>query len=239
MNRKEFERLLQGLQQFANLGDSVEDFQRFSQAWPDFFPASFRSWKEPTLTLDWFDGSHGLVLAVRNFLRVVWRTGSVRDLSLLLGVGRHAERVLVERERPNPMDEMLSRSTEDEMLGASTEALYEAMKRAPDGYFADLPTVYPDWQRGEFHYEPRNNFQKAVHLLWRQSWRAKVCRRCRSYFVADKPAQLYCSVACFSEEKKERGRVWWREHGDEWRADDQKGKRSRKTGSKSSRRTKR
>jgi hypothetical protein len=230
MERKESERLLQGLQQFANLGDSVEDFQRLSEAWRDFFPVLMRNWRESTLTLAWSEQTRPLVLAMRDLLRSVWRTGSKRDLALLLGFGRDAHQIMNERSTPDALDQM---------LGTPTLRLCEAMKQIPSEYIPDFVEAYADWGRGEFQYEPKNSFQKALHLLWRQSWRAKSCWRCRKYFVGDKPAQMYCSVKCYSAEKKERGRTWWSEHGEAWRAKRQKGKSRAISKSKPPRRTKR
>lgn len=223
------ERLIQGLQEFANLGDSVEDFQHFSKAWPDFFPVVMRS-KDAALTLTWCENSRPLVLAVRDTLRAVWRGGSELDLALLLGFGRDADRLLKERQPPVALDRM---------LGVPTVALYEAMKQIPTEYIAELPRAIANWEKGKFQYEPVNNFQRAVELLWRQSWRAKRCSRCLKYFVADKPATRYCSPKCYGEEKKERGQTWWNEHGEAWRAERLKNESKNKTRATSSRRTKR
>lgn len=227
MGRKESERLLQGLQSFANLGDSVAEFWSFSKQWPDFFPVTFHSVEEPPKTLTWSQDSHGLVLAFRDMLRHVWGTGSERALAFLLGVDRDAHALINSRSRPQALDQM---------LGYPTVAFWNAMKQLPNEFVADLTEVRPDWQRGEFQYRPKNNFQAAIYLLWRQSWRAKSCRWCRKYFVADKPAQMYCSVECAGAEKKERGRAWWKGHGKKWRAKRLKAKP--KGNRKSPRRTK-
>jgi hypothetical protein len=228
MQRKESERLLQGLQNFANLGDSITEFWGFSNQWPDFFPVKFRSVEEPSETLTWSQDSHGLVLAYRDMLRHVWGTGSERVLALLLGVDRDAHALINSRSQPRALDRM---------LGYPTVDLWTAMNQIPKQFVADLTEVSPHWQRGEFRYEPKNDFQKALYLLWRQSWRAKSCRTCHKYFVADKPGQMYCSIECSIAQKQARDRAWWREHGEKWRANrsQPKPKRNRESSRRSNR----
>src|SRR5262249_16058046 len=70
------------------------------------------------------------------------------------------------------------------------------------------------WRTGTFRYEPATEFQAAVHMLFRQSWRAKVCPRCGRHFIGDKPAQSYCSSACYGSVKRDRDLQHWRTVGD-------------------------
>jgi hypothetical protein len=93
-----------------------------------------------------------------------------------------------------------------------------------------LASPLPDWATGQFEYRPACDFQRALHLLFRNSWRAKVCARCRKCFVADKPAQLYCGSECYEHIKLLRSRVWWRERGASWRAEQRTKKSHRKRG---------
>lgn len=88
--------------------------------------------------------------------------------------------------------------------------------------------VNVDWQRGQFVYEPRTDFQKALYGLFLQSSRAKICGNpnCPApYFIAKKVIQRYCSDKCAEVFQQEWKRKWWAEHGDEWRRSRMKAKR--------------
>ncbi len=82
-----------------------------------------------------------------------------------------------------------------------------------------LPRAKPlaNWKTGMFDYQPACDFQRAVHLLFKQSWRAMVCGRCDKSFVADHPKQVYCGTACSNKAKLLRSKTWWERHGREWR----------------------
>lgn len=67
-----------------------------------------------------------------------------------------------------------------------------------------------DWQHGEITYQFETQFQEALYLLMRESWRAKVCPSCGKYFIADKPAQRHCSSACYGDMKRKRAMEWQR-----------------------------
>jgi hypothetical protein len=94
-----------------------------------------------------------------------------------------------------------------------------------------------DWRTGHFVYQPVRDFQSAVYALWKESWRAKLCRRCSRYFIAGKPAQNFCSPECAGAAKRERNRGWWTSHGKDWRKErqsreEQSSRESGKEGSK-------
>ena len=90
------------------------------------------------------------------------------------------------------------------------------------------PQVSVDWQRSQFIYEPRTDFQRALYSFFRQSARAKICGNLNCpapYFIAKKAVQRYCSDKCAEVFQKEWKRRWWAEHGDEWRHSRTKAKR--------------
>jgi hypothetical protein len=93
-----------------------------------------------------------------------------------------------------------------------------------------LASPLPEWTTGRFEYQPACDFQRALHLLFRNSWRAKVCAWCRRCFVADKPAQLYCGTGCYERIKRLRNLDWWRKNGAGWRAKQRAKKSHRKRG---------
>jgi hypothetical protein len=70
-------------------------------------------------------------------------------------------------------------------------------------------------------------YQRAVMFLGIESWRARFCF-CGRRFVADKPGRKFCSDRCFIESRKHSRRAWWREHGEDWRADRAKPRGKRK-----------
>jgi hypothetical protein len=83
----------------------------------------------------------------------------------------------------------------------------------------------PIWHTSRFEYRPRVVFQQILYELWKQSWRARRCPRCRRYFVADRPARLYCSRDCGSTERAVRNADYWREHKEKINAARRKGNR--------------
>ena len=93
-------------------------------------------------------------------------------------------------------------------------------------------TVVPAWGKSQFEYVAVNDFQKAVYTLLLESWRAKICRRCKRYFIAEKNAQAFCSTACSGGNKRDRGLRYWRETGARRRAAKKHGSRPPKKGVK-------
>jgi len=84
------------------------------------------------------------------------------------------------------------------------------------GEWAWPPQITVDWQRSEFVYLPRTEFQRAVYALFRQSSLAKLCANpdCLTrYFIAGKAAQRYCSDACAKVFQREWKRRWWKKQG--------------------------
>jgi hypothetical protein len=80
-------------------------------------------------------------------------------------------------------------------------------------YCTGRSQVLPEWRKGRFEFVPTGDFQSSVYVLLSESWRAKVCRRCERYFIADKPAQVFCSPDCSNKNKHEGGRRYWHEKG--------------------------
>jgi hypothetical protein len=74
-----------------------------------------------------------------------------------------------------------------------------------------------DWQTGSTRYHGGCDFQRALYLLYRESWRAKVCEVCEATFIAKRAAQKYCSTDCSESVQRQVKRQWWQEHGEEWR----------------------
>jgi hypothetical protein len=78
---------------------------------------------------------------------------------------------------------------------------------------------YLDWCDGAFCYIGACDFQRALYLLFRESWRARVCerRKCKRKFIARRAAQKYCSTDCSDHVQQQLKLKWWAEHGEKWR----------------------
>jgi len=87
-----------------------------------------------------------------------------------------------------------------------------------------------DWDEGVFTYEGACNFQRALYLLFRESWRARVCEKCDAKFIARRAAQKYCTTDCSEEMQRELKLKWWDKHGEAWR----KGRKTLKSQKKGS-----
>ena len=88
-----------------------------------------------------------------------------------------------------------------------------------------------DWTTGRIRYRGACDFQRALYLLYRESWRARVCERCDACFIAKREGQRYCSTDCSEATQREVKRKWWADHGKAWREKRSKAK-SKKEGSK-------
>lgn len=74
------------------------------------------------------------------------------------------------------------------------------------------------WGMGDFSLVPHNDFQRAFYLLFRQNWRARVCPRCKMFFVARKPKQIFCGTGCSAGNRLASKRKWWNRVGAKRRA---------------------
>jgi hypothetical protein len=83
---------------------------------------------------------------------------------------------------------------------------------------ASIPAeFFVDWDEGVFRYRGACDFQRALYLLFRESWRARVCEKCLTKFIARRAAQKYCSTDCSENMQRELKQKWWAEHGQTWR----------------------
>jgi hypothetical protein len=118
------------------------------------------------------------------------------------------------------------------LLGLSVEAWKPVEEIPRAAQIHRIPAQFlADWDEGTFQYRGLCHFQRALFLLFRESWRARVCEKCGYKFVARRVAQRYCSRECSESMQKENKRKWWNEHGEEWRKQRMKSKR-RKAGGK-------
>jgi ribosomal protein L37AE/L43A len=74
-----------------------------------------------------------------------------------------------------------------------------------------MPPGHPevDGISGKIRWEFGCEFQRSVHALMEQRWRAMICPTCGKFFVADKPAQKLCSIPCYGEAKRKHALDRW------------------------------
>lgn len=218
---KEKERLLLALEGFVNMGDSLEDFLAFGKQNTGFFPieilddassshdplpppsvqgTQFTEQGEKNIwskVLSWDPACHTLARFYRNTLRDVWSPGRMGKAS----VGNTF---------------LLLLAIDSPGLYAPWQAAFEVIREAyprADVIGGGFSLLFADWRTGTFEYQPENDFQRAVFVLFREGWRAKVCARCSRCFIASKPMQTYCSPECFHRAKRDRNRIWWNKDG--------------------------
>jgi hypothetical protein len=136
-------------------------------------------------------GSRPNIFGYPYWLNRIWRGGeTVPYLHILLGIVPTPER-------------------RDEGTLEETWA-YGLISIPPNSFLAD-------WDEGIFRYEGGCDFQRALYLLFRESWRARLCENCDGKFIARRAAQKYCSTDCSENAQRELKRRWWSEHGETWR----------------------
>lgn len=198
--RETKEILYAGLEAFVNVGDSERDFQDFSEKYPYFWPFDIQDPDAGILL--WDRAARPVFLVFRDYLRKLWINDPVADdsgyLSVLLGLNvRFAD----------------CSDNSSFQLCELFQAWAELRGTYPNVGIGIRPIVDPVWGLAVFTYAPTNDFQRAIHQLFLEHWRAKACTRCSSYFIAEKSAQIYCSTACSGGVKRDRARAWWNREG--------------------------
>jgi len=188
---RERQRLYKGLERFVNAGDAPEDYKALSKAWSSFWPLDLQG--------AWSDACYRIFLVYRDTLRRVWISDpeALRGGSLIFLLGLCGLEITL----PPP---------QGWQLREAKDRIEQAHGRA---HVVSRPVVYPHWKNGVFTFIPQIDFQRAVYLLFRESWRAKVCAKCSTYFVAQKSAQLYCGVECSNAAHQGAALKWWKEKG--------------------------
>jgi len=169
--------------------------------------------------LSWYPSCHRLFLCYRDMLRRLWQCAKQTDTryfsrhwispEFLLGLTDYNHEALRGKTYWPPLS------------GASSE-LHSAWEQI----LKEFPTVAVEgpvrvgmlWGHGDFLFVPHGDFQRAFYLLFRQSWRARVCPRCKRFFVARKPKQTFCGTVCSAGSRLASKRKWWRAVGAKRRA---------------------
>jgi hypothetical protein len=227
---KEVERLFANLELFVNFGDSFADYSAVVKKCPSFCPMSMRNNEGNVLNLLSNESCQELAKVFRDYLRLVWSRDRVamdeQILKILMGlehnVMRHARFEEQFESRPIMLGlvkwtEELERRSES-MFSDFTPRLRRALmlmreERETRFYRPFSPLLIADWERGDFSYEPANDFQRATYKLFRESWRARKCRECQKFFIASRHPRMYCSVGCSGIARRKRDLALWKERG--------------------------
>jgi hypothetical protein len=209
-----------GLERFANTTDAPESYQALARAFPSFWPLPLEDGKGNDLS--WRADAHRLFLFYRDSLRGLWIRNplTVNDgfqIPLLFGLLSDATmreilsgQVLLTRPLQFALSPLMKLRPRVRLFNLDPHL------RLPDS--SPLAYFWPDWTGGRVEYVSRLDFQRSVWLLFCESWRAKLCPKCSRYFLAEKPAQLYCSVSCSSAVHRASSLKWWKQKGSQKRA---------------------
>jgi hypothetical protein len=237
----ERERLWKGLERFVNCPDSLDEFQALGKAFPDFWPVeihgqplavnALRQRLDPSPIvsgdLAWHPLCHELFLVYRDMLRALWsrEPGSWLYGGFLLGIEASNERVVLEIKDSTSFK--VGRGQELSLSDSLAWPLrsYPKLVRAWQQILARVSVtnvtsvpVYPRWPQSGFGVAPQNDFQRAFYYLHLESWRARVCPRCRMFFVARRGKQVFCGTSCSAGSRLASKRKWWKRVGTKRRA---------------------
>jgi hypothetical protein len=237
----ERERLWKGLERFVNCSDSESDYtamRAFRDFWPleiwhypeqepctlsisavSFPPRPHESESESVESgdyarLNWHPACHKLFLFYRDTLRGIWagntemKGSAVDSGTFLLGLSSLGEDSLAQAKEDNVVSLVMS-ATPLALHDAWQEVLSRFKTAATSGGI-QLKAL---WSHGDFAFVPENDFQRAMYILFRQSWRARICPRCQMFFVARRPKQMFCGTACSAGSRLSSKLKWWKRVG--------------------------
>jgi hypothetical protein len=120
------------------------------------------------------------------------------------------------------------------LLGIESAPLPADEGTPEDSWIVGLASIpahfHADWDEGVFRYRGACDFQRALYLLFLDSWRARICEKCGTKFIAARAAQKFCSTDCSDAMQREFRRRWWTEHGAAWREKRKESKLKKKGG---------
>jgi hypothetical protein len=169
-------------------------------------------------SLNWHLACHKLFLFYRDMLRAVWSeedAGQWPD-------GEREEFLLGLTQLNQDTCRKCKDSKKGELQYLLMPGLFgpweEIVKQFPNVNVAGPVQIKMLWKLGDFFLLTVNDFQSAFYTLFRQNWRARVCRRCNAFFVARKPKQIFCGTACSAGNRLASKRKWWNRVGVKLRA---------------------
>ncbi len=114
---------------------------------------------------------------------------------------------------------MLRSRLYDALIAQARDLIPKTVERSADGQFkrvAPWRTEYSAIMRSL----PATSFDDVIDRLAALAGRTKVCGNsaCETpYFIAARKSQRYCNEKCANVFQQRAKREWWRQHGKEWR----------------------
>jgi hypothetical protein len=202
--------LFEALSAVANLGDDMAEYMKLKLKHPYIWPMQILD--RTGEILRWAPEAFDLVRVCRDLLRFIWVWPRDPDDLTERNCKREALRILMGLAdfRIILNEDMLPEMPQ----GRFHQAWRQIRSHVPNASPGSLASVYPSWPSGQFVYMPVNEFQEGLYLLFREAWRARICRSCQKHFVAEKHQTQYCSSKCAAAAKRRNDLEWWhREHG--------------------------
>lgn len=215
--------LLEGLAAIANLGDDLRSYQKLQLKYPYMWPMRVTD-GEGREKLTWTPEGFLLLRLYRDLLRKVWTWPCDPDdlheliekrgaLEILFGTAEFLKNL---HESPSIFP--------DNPRGRYERLWQHIQRQVPGATPASITRVFPSWPSGQFVYNPENEFQEGLYLLFRENWRARICIQCHCHFIADKRQRLYCTPKCAAVAKRLHDLEWWRRtHGKESKTKNERG----------------
>jgi hypothetical protein len=197
--------LLNALKALANMRDDSASFERFARLWPVFARLGDDNPSDNYMGFDYGEPWTRMPPSIPKRFFLMWQMReALREIW-----GGNSDKVT-------------------QVLLPSLTEIYADPD--PEGLWP--PQLRVNWQRGEFVYVPRSEFQGAVYQLFRRSALAKVCANpdCPApYFIAGRTTQQFCSEKCSGVLQRAHKLRWWNEHGKERRSSKRsRGKRGKR-----------
>lgn len=164
--------------------------------------------------LDWHPVCHKLFLFYRDTLRALWTGKTEMECTItdsgtfLLGLSNLGEESLAQAKADDAV--MLVTGMTPAPLYYAWQEILNRFKTAATRSGIQVKVL---WKLGDFAFVPENDFQRAMYILLRQSWRARICPRCQMYFVARRPKQTFCGTVCSAGSRLASKLEWWKRVG--------------------------
>jgi hypothetical protein len=231
-------RHLKAISEFANMGDSPQNWLAFNNRWPELFPTDLYVDSESEIRRNVKRAKHPVDSPMVESFDLTHYGVKTRYWTR-----RTEEGQLVDYEEPRIL--RLRNLVREAWAGGqnANQCVDELLAlRLPPGESPDVwsPPVSADWRRGSLVFRARNPFQAACYALLLKSNLARFCANpdCPApYFVATRATQRYCSQDCLKPAQKQWKLDWWNREGKTRRAkaSGKSRKERRKNGSRKTR----
>lgn len=195
--RKERGRLFSALESLVNMGEGLQELERFRLLYPwfDFWDVTvvFADGREAGVAIPEL---HPYILQARGILRRWWKN---RQLGRSPNLRRFRESFLLGQVHWGHAYELMAGEILPKFPGAGFVRWNESIDE-------------PDYAKRMKRIVPRTSLGKAVLLIFAEKWRARTCGVCGKLFVADKANQRYCGWECSKSAEAKRKEMWRRNH---------------------------